>query len=236
MHSQKPLAFFDIDGTFIRSSLIIELCRNLVRFSVFPALAERELEETRVAWEERRAGYYPYIMAVVDVYYRYLAGCDVAQVARVGHITALEQRNRVYVYTRELIQRLHATHTIVAISGSPEAIVRPFTEQWGFDQKLVFCSTAEIVGGSYTGRRVIRIVEDGKQRFVDACIAGISNATLANSVGVGDTESDIGILERVAHPITFNPTAELARIANKRDWRIVIERKDAIWVNGRLLI
>mgnify|MGYP001587263655 CR=1 FL=1 len=235
MDAQKPLAFFDIDGTFIRSSLLIELCRNLVRFGVFPQLAERELDATRMAWEERRASYYPYIMAVVDVYYRYLAGCDVAQVAHVGRITAHEQHNRVYVYTRELIQRLRATHTLIAISGSPEVVVQPLTHAWGFDPKLVFCSTAETTDGRYTGRRIIKMVEDGKQRFVDACIANSSHATLTNSVGIGDTEADIAFLERVAHPIAFNPTAELARIAHTRGWRIVIERKDAIWVNGQLL-
>ncbi|MEK7481199.1 MAG: HAD-IB family phosphatase [Patescibacteria group bacterium] len=235
MNASKPLAFFDIDGTFIRSSLLVELCRNLVRFGVFPAIAERELAETRVAWEERRAGYHPFIMAVVEVYYRHLAGCNVAQVARIADITAREQRHRVYVYTRELIQRLRDTHTIIAISGSPEPAVRPFTEAWGFDQKHVFCSAAETVNGRYTGRRLIKIVEEGKQRFVDACIATIPHATLAHSIGVGDTEYDVSVLERVAHPIAFNPTVALARIARARGWRVVVERKDAIWVNGRLI-
>lgn len=235
MHPQKPFAFFDIDGTFIRSSLLIELCNNLVRFGIFPPLVERELQETRVAWEERRASYHHYIIAVVSVYYRYLVGCDAAQVAYVGRITAREQHNRVYVYTRELIQRLRGTHNIIAISGSPEAVVQPFASAWGFDQKLIFCSTTEITDGRYTGRRLIKIVEDGKQRFVDACIARMTHSTLADSVGVGDTEFDIGVLERVAHPIAFNPTAELARIARIRGWRIVIERKDAIWVNGQLI-
>lgn len=236
MDAKKPLAFFDIDGTFIRSSLLVELCRNLVKFGVFPALVERELEETRVAWEERRASYHPYIMTMVEAYYRYLAGCSAAHVQYIGRLTANEQRHRVYVYTRELITRLRATHTIVAISGSPEAVVRPFTEQWGFDPTNVFCSTAEIVDGRYTGRRVIRMVEDGKRRFVDACVARTPHTTLADSVGVGDTEFDIDVLERVAHPIAFNPTAQLAHVALKRGWRIVIERKDAIWVNGRLLV
>lgn len=232
MVTPKPLAFFDIDGTFIRSSLLIELCRNLVHYGVFPSLVERELQETRVAWEERRASYHPYIMAVVEVFYRYLAGCSAAHVQYIGRLTAHEQCQRVYVYTRELITRLRATHTLVAISGSPETVVRPFTEQWGFDPTNVFCSTAEIVDGRYTGARLIRMVEDGKQRFVDACLTRLPSATLTNSVGVGDTEYDIGVLERVAHPIAFNPTAKLAYAARERGWRIVVERKDAIWVNG----
>lgn len=235
MDAQKPLAFFDIDGTFVRSSLLIELCRNLVRYGIFPPLVERELAETRVAWEERRASYHPYIMAVVEVFYRYLAGCSAAHVQYIGRLTANEQCHRVYVYTRELITRLRATHTIVAISGSPEAVVRPFTEQWGFDPTNVFCSTAEIIDDRYTGRRLIKMVEDGKHRFVDACIARTPHTTLADSVGVGDTEFDIDVLERVANPIAFNPTAKLARIAHRHGWRIVVERKDAIWVNGRLI-
>ncbi len=40
----KPIAVFDLDGTFVRSSLLIELIRGLVISEVFPKLAEQEIE------------------------------------------------------------------------------------------------------------------------------------------------------------------------------------------------
>ncbi|MCA9348552.1 HAD-IB family hydrolase, partial [Candidatus Saccharibacteria bacterium] len=49
------------------------------------------------------------------------------------------------------------------------------------------------------------------------------------SLAVGDTKSDIKMLEMVEQPICFNPSQELYDEARKRGWKIVIERKDVIY-------
>src|SRR3989338_5210906 len=55
------------------------------------------------------------------------------------------------------------------------------------------------------------------------------NLTLLNSVGVGDTESDISFLEMVAEPICFNPNQKLYRYAKRMGWKVVVERKDVVY-------
>lgn len=52
---------------------------------------------------------------------------------------------------------------------------------------------------------------------------------LADSIGVGDTESDIPMLEAVENPICFNPNAKLYAHAKRRGWKVVVERKDVIY-------
>ena len=53
--------------------------------------------------------------------------------------------------------------------------------------------------------------------------------TLAHSIGVGDTESDIPFLEMVAQPICFNPNMNLYRYAKRMKWKVVVERKDVVY-------
>ncbi|MEK7208426.1 MAG: hypothetical protein AAB699_02660 [Patescibacteria group bacterium] len=53
--------------------------------------------------------------------------------------------------------------------------------------------------------------------------------TLAGSIGVGDTESDIPFLELVEQPICFNPNAKLYAHAKRRKWEVVVERKDMVY-------
>jgi len=53
--------------------------------------------------------------------------------------------------------------------------------------------------------------------------------TLAHSIGVGDTESDIPFLELVAQPICFNPNMNLYRYAKRMKWKVVVERKDVVY-------
>ena len=55
------------------------------------------------------------------------------------------------------------------------------------------------------------------------------DADLEGSTAVGDTESDIPMLEVVGHPIAFNPNTKLAEHAQEKGWRIVVERKDVIY-------
>ena len=52
---------------------------------------------------------------------------------------------------------------------------------------------------------------------------------LTNSIGVGDTESDIPFLDIVAKPICFNPNAKLFAHAKKEGWKVFAERKDVIY-------
>jgi phosphoserine phosphatase len=55
------------------------------------------------------------------------------------------------------------------------------------------------------------------------------NVDWRNSIAVGDTETDIPLLGMVGKPIAFNPNFSLARVAKRRGWTIVVERKDVIY-------
>jgi len=55
------------------------------------------------------------------------------------------------------------------------------------------------------------------------------NLTLEGSYGMGDTESDASFLELVDNPIAFNPNDNLKEIAQKKGWRIVVEKKDVVY-------
>lgn len=52
---------------------------------------------------------------------------------------------------------------------------------------------------------------------------------MEDSYGVGDTASDISMLEIVDRPIAFNPNHQLYDHARKAGWRIVVERKDMVY-------
>ena len=56
-----------------------------------------------------------------------------------------------------------------------------------------------------------------------------AEAGLEDSVGMGDTLSDVGFLEMVETPIAFNPNRGLFEVARQRGWPIVVERKDVIY-------
>ena len=52
---------------------------------------------------------------------------------------------------------------------------------------------------------------------------------LKKSMAVGDTETEIPVLNMVGRPIVFNPNQSLANYAKKKRWPIIVERKDVIY-------
>jgi len=221
------LAIFDIDGTIFRSSLLIELCHNLVDAKIFPASARKEISKEYLAWLDRKGSYEAYIDKVVKIYVKYITGQRYTKVKRVADYVIREQKDRVYRFTRDLIKKLkHQKYFLVAISGSPSYIVQKYAKAIGFD--LFFGTELEVLGGKFTGKiksldsalNKAKIVRDLAKKY---------QANLKQSVAVGDTESDIAMLKLVGRPIAFNPNLGLAKFAKKSKWTVVAERKDVIY-------
>lgn len=232
---RRKLAIFDIDGTVFRSSLLIEVFNALVEDRVFSKHASDQVERYFLRWLNRKGHYDDYLMTLVRVYYKNLKGKRVADVERVIKRVVALHRDRVYRYTRDQIVDLKKSgYLLLAISNSQDSTVRLFAKAAGFDDAIG--RPLEVVNGRYTGWGII-----GEERFpVDVKLnkpellesylseQGIS-ADLKRSIAIGDSEGDLDILSIVGKPIAFNPSFVLARIAQRRGWKIIVERKDVMF-------
>jgi HAD superfamily hydrolase (TIGR01490 family) len=224
---ETKLAIFDIDGTIFRSSLLIELCHNLVTAGVFPVAAEKEISKEYLAWLNRKGSYEAYIDKVVKIYVKYISGKKFAAVDKIARQVIAYQKDRVYRFTRDLIKQLKTkNYFLVAISGSPSYIVEKYASAVGFD--LFFGTELEVLDGKFTGRASSLDSAYNKAKIVKF-LAKKYRANLHQSVAVGDTESDIPMLKLVGRPIAFNPNLGLAKFARKSKWTVVAERKDVIY-------
>jgi len=105
-------------------------------------------------------------------------------------------------------------------------VIKEYNKYLKFDE--VFGSVYETDGkGIYTGRTIFEPVRH-KGHLVGQYIAE-KNLTLEGSYGIGDTESDESFLKLVDYPIAFNPNLNLEKVARRRGWKIVVEKKDVIY-------
>jgi HAD superfamily hydrolase (TIGR01490 family) len=224
----RKVAFFDIDGTVFRSSLLIELVEKLIAQGVFPLLAREVYAKQLLAWRNREGSYAEYISAVVEAYMEHIKGVHYGELADIGRLVVEQQGNHVYKYTRDLIATLKRDgYFIVAISQSPKTILDDFCSEHGFDK--VYGRIYEIgPQDRFTGEMVDVHLVENKSNIV-ARVVEKEKVTLEDSIGVGDTEGDISLLESVAQPICFNPNSALFEHAKRKDWKIVVERKDVIY-------
>lgn len=225
----KKVAFFDIDGTVFRSSLLIELVNALIKAGVFPVEVRKEFSVAHEAWWNRQGTYDAYIKAVIAAYLKHIKGVHYGDLADVGHDVVEKQGLRVYRYTRDLIKTLKADdYYLVAISQSPKTLLDDFCYRYGFDKvygRMYELGPQDKFTGVVTDEHLI----NNKANIVKRVFEHNSELTKEDSVAVGDTDGDISLLESVAHPVCFNPNQILYSHAKRMNWEVVVERKDVIY-------
>lgn len=224
----RKVAVFDIDGTIFRSSLLLELMERLIQKGHFPEATRAAYEREEREWLDRKGDYGAYINRVVKVFLEQAKGLSYDEVNYISGEVIEEKKGHVYRYTRDLVKELKVQgYYLLAITHSPKLIADGFGYETGFDK--VYGSILEVGPNEcFTG-----VVEDWELIENKAAVLQRAvrkeNLTLLGSVGVGDTESDIPMLEMVERPIAFNPNAKLYKHAKVRQWEIVVERKDVIY-------
>jgi len=224
----KPVAFFDIDGTLFRSSLLIELTERLITEGIFPTSARDIYEDSFLAWRNREGRYEDYLAALIEAYVQHIKGVYYGDLADIGRQVVAEAGRRNYRYTLDLIKELKQSgYYLVAISQSPKTILDDYCRQHGFDK--VYGRIYELgPQDHFTG-----VVEDehliANKANIVTRVFNDESLSQERSVGVGDTEGDISLLESVERPICFNPNQTLYDHAKRRGWEIVVERKDVIY-------
>ena len=224
----QPVAVFDIDGTVFRSSLLIELVEALILKGIYEPGVQNVYAEAQEQWLNRNGEYGDYIKKVVEAFAGNAKGKEYGEMADVAGEVIEAKKGRTYRYTRDLIQELKTNgYYILGISHSPKFIVDGFGYELGFDKTYgTFYETG--ASGRFTG-----VIEDehlimNKSAVLKRAVEK-QGLTLLGSYGVGDTESDISMLDLVETPIAFNPNRTLYRHAKQKNWKVVVERKDVIY-------
>lgn len=228
---KQPVAIFDIDGTIFRKNLHFELINELSWMKVFPSEIRKKLSAIYSDWLEHEGTYDEYRRALVTLYAKHVKGIARKDVLQAAKIAIPFQAKRTYIFAEKLMRELRKKkYHIIAVSGSPLEIVEEYNRHYlKFD--AVFGSVYEVdAEGRYTGIATFEPSLD-KGAVVKQYIFE-HKLSLAESHGVGDTESDIPFLEMVQYPIAFNPNQNLKQAAEKNAWRIVVEKKDVVYEIG----
>lgn len=228
MQNKRKVAIFDVDGTIFRSSLLIQVVNRLIEKSVFPISTRSVYEREYERWLNREGDYDEYIGAVIGAFVVHLKGVHYSALADAAEEVVNEQWKRVYRYTRELLKDLKKRgYFLLAVSHSPKTVLDKFCPRLGFNK--TYGMIYEIGPTEcFTGKIIEEHLILNKSSIVRRALLK-ENLTLAHSIGVGDTESDIPFLDMVAKPICFNPNAKLYRYAKRMGWKVVVERKDMIY-------
>lgn len=224
----KKVAIFDIDGTVFRSSLLIELTDALIQEGIFSSKVRKLYSQAYRNWLNRKGPYEEYIEAVVKAFRQNIKGVQYNEFSKISKKVTAFHKDRIYRYPRDIIRSLKKkNYYLLAISHSPQRVVKEFCKKIGFDK--IYGQIYEIDRQKrFTGEILHAELISDKAEILKRAIEK-EKLTLKGSVGVGDTESDIGFLKMVDKPICFNPNQKLYQYAKRAGWKIIVERKDVIY-------
>ncbi len=223
----NKIAVFDIDGTVYREAMSFIVAEELLARYDFPE-EQKLLDDARHTYKSRGSteAYWSYNKTILDVFKRILKQVSPSELDEVIRGLLANKQDYCYAYTTQLLQQCKGEgRMLVAISGSIANIIEPFAKSLGFD--YIVASGLEVVDGKFTGERATE-TKHGKDQILREIVAE-HGLTLEDSIGVGDTHRDLSMLSVTEHAIAFNPNAAFYEEAEKRGWKIVLERKNMIY-------
>ncbi len=221
---KTPFVISDVDGTFIRWQLFHRLAEGMVEYGLQPKVVLARIQEALEGYRNREAPFKKFADIAVEAYQgggrmRDIRVDDVEIVAR--EIIKKEGKH-VHDFTRELLAAGKASgYGTAFISGSPVQVVHQLALHYKVDAWLGTEHPHE--NGVFTGGEQREWVMDKRSAVLH--LEKIHGIDLMRSVAIGDSESDIPMLEMVAYPLVFNPNEGLYRAAQKKRWPVVLEKK-----------
>lgn len=232
--TKNTAAFFDIDGTFYRDSLLIEHFKRLIKYEIIsPSVWHDKVKLTFQDWDKRQGNYDAYLLDVSLLYKEHLTGISNEEIEFIAKQVIRTKADRVYRYTRQQIEwHLQQGHKVIFISGSPDFLVSKMAEKYNatdFAGSVYEIDENQVFNGS-----IIPMWDSKSKQQTIAEMVAKHDINLDDSFAYGDTNGDVTMLRNVGKPVAINPAKELLNaIYNdqqlKERTKIVIERKDVIY-------
>ena len=228
------VAFFDIDGTIFRNSLMIEHFQKLMTYEVIdPGIWYTKVKKVYLEWERRYGDFEQYLEILAGVYLDQLKGIDKAYIEFIAAHVIEANGDMVYKYSRDQIEwHKSQGHKVFFVSGSPDFLVSKMAEKY---EVTDYRGTLYKVDkdNKFTGEIVRMWDSESKQKVINELIEEY-NVDLENSYAYGDTTGDLSMLRIIGHPVAINPNMNLLLAIREdemlsKNTTIIVERKNVIY-------
>lgn len=227
-------AFFDIDGTLYRNSLMIQHFKKMIKYEVIdPLIWHSSVKHTYDEWEKRFGDFEVYLEELAEVYIKELKGVNKSYIDFIAKQVINLNGDKVYKYSRTQIDwHKKQGHKVFFISGSPDFLVSKMAEKYGVTEyKGTIYEVDE--NNNFTGEILRMWDSENKQRIIDEFVEKY-DVDLPSSFAYGDTKGDLSMLRMVGNPVAINPNRELFYCIKNdpelsKKTTIIVERKDIVY-------
>ncbi len=216
---KKKVAFFDVDGTLLKSTIVHYYI--WVRTAKAPRLL-------KLVW---LIGFLPKIVSYLildrisrtrfnEVFYQNYRGMEAAEIKTLS-VEMFETYLRPKIFSEavsEIQEHKQQGMTIVLVTGSIDFIVQPIADY--LDVDAVLAPRLREENGKFTGELTTApLIGECKADAIQV-YAKQHEISLKESYAYGDSHSDLPMLECVGNPVVVNPGKALRQKALDSGWEL----------------
>ena len=218
-NAKKTAAFFDVDGTLLKSTIVHYYIWMRTARMPFP------LKYLWLIGFLPKVVYYLILDSVSrtrfnQVFYRNYRGMDVAEIKALStEMFETSLRPKIFSEAVSQIQEHKAQGTaVIFVTGSLDFIVQPIADYLEVDAVLAPQLREE--NGQFTGELTTEpLIGEEKAKTVRS-YANQYEISLEESYAYGDSQSDLPMLECVGYPVVVNPGKALRQKALESGWEM----------------
>ena len=218
-NAERTVAFFDVDGTLLKSTI--------VHYYIWMRTA-KVLKPLKWIW---LIGFLPKIAyyLILDrisrtrfntVFYRNYRGMDAAEVKALSK-EMFETYLRPKIFSEavsEIQEHKQRGMAIVFVTGSLDFIVQPIADYLNID--VVLAPQLREQGGYFTGELTTAPLIGEQKAEAIQVFATQHDISLKESYAYGDSQSDLPMLKCVGNPVVVNPGKALRQKALDSGWEL----------------
>jgi HAD superfamily hydrolase (TIGR01490 family) len=218
-NTQKTVAFFDVDGTLLKSTIVH--CYIWMRSLQMPFFFKH-------LW---LIGFLPKVVYYLildsisrtrfnEVFYRNYRGLEVAEMEALStKMFEVYIRPKIFSEAVSQIQEHKEQGTaVVLVTGSLDFVVQPIADYLAVD--AVLAPQLREQGGQFTGELTTAPLIGEAKAEAMRNYADQHEVSLEASYAYGDSQSDLPMLECVGNPVVVNPGKALREKAIKSGWEL----------------
>ena len=212
MNQNKSIALFDIDKTIYNEHSFFAATKFLIDKGLLPDDTWTKIEQELGKYTQKIQTYSFTANNLLKIFVVALAGKNYDVIMKATKEFFDQNQANFYPYFKNILPILKQTHDVYLITTNSQMVAETVKAGFGLDGYL--CTNFEVVDGIFTGE-VLNSLADGKH-IVEDLLPKYGGNTMA----FGDSENDIGMLEKVTTPICINPSPELLAHATENGWLV----------------
>jgi phosphoserine phosphatase len=209
----KSIALFDIDETIFSQQSLFPVIKKLIDLDLLPSSILIDIDAEYNKYKNQSQSYSETGNNILNLFCLSLSGKEYSLIYKVVNDFFIENRVNFYSYFSKILPRLKTTHIVYLVTANSQMFGEVVKEMFDLDGYL--CTNFEVIDGKFTGK-ILNSLADGKH-IVEELLSNYEGKTMA----FGDSENDIGMLEKVSIPVCVNPTSDLLIHAKEKNWTVV---------------